>query len=96
MEHSKRKRLVKAGWRIGSTADFLGLSGVEEALVDMKLTHSVIASLVGLTRETTTNELSKLKTQKVLRYNAHQYSIDKAKLERLVGEDSFEDVVIAR
>src|SRR5450432_2740179 len=38
MEHAKRKRLEKAGWRVGSTADFLGLSGVEEALVDMKLT----------------------------------------------------------
>ena len=38
MEHAKRKRLEKAGWRIGSTADFLGLSGVEETLVDMKLT----------------------------------------------------------
>ncbi len=37
MEHAKRKRLEKAGWRVGSTADFLGLSGVEEALVDMKL-----------------------------------------------------------
>lgn len=38
MERAKRKRLEKAGWRVGSTADFLGLSGVEEALVDMKLT----------------------------------------------------------
>ncbi len=38
MEHAKRKRLEKAGWRVGSAADFLGLSGVEEALVDMKLT----------------------------------------------------------
>ena len=65
-------------------------------LVSLKLTHSVIAGLVGLTRETTTNELSKLKAQKVLRYNAHQYSIDKAKLERLLGEDSFEDLVISR
>jgi CRP/FNR family transcriptional regulator len=65
-------------------------------VVDLKLTHSVIASLVGLTRETTTNELSKLKSQKVLRYNAHQYAVDKAKLERLLGEDSFEDVIITR
>lgn len=65
-------------------------------VIELKLTHSVIASLVGLTRETTTNELSKLKTQKVLRYNAHQYSVDKTKLERLVGEDSFEDLIISR
>ena len=38
MEHAKQKRLEKSGWRVGSTAEFLGLSGVEEALVDMKLT----------------------------------------------------------
>ena len=38
MDQSKRKRLEKAGWRVGSSADFLELSGVEEALVDMKLT----------------------------------------------------------
>ena len=60
--------------------------------VEMKLTHSVIASLVGLTRETTTNELTKLREQKVLKYSAHRYSIDRAKLERLLGEDSFENV----
>lgn len=65
-------------------------------VVEIKLTHSVIASLVGLTRETTTNELSKLKAQKVLRYSTHQYAIDKAKLERLLGEDSFESLVINR
>src|SRR5688500_16005743 len=38
MERSKRKRLERAGWRVGSTADFLGLTAAEEALVEMKLT----------------------------------------------------------
>ena len=38
MERSKRRRLERAGWRIGSTADFLGLTAAEEALVEMKLT----------------------------------------------------------
>ncbi len=37
MDRSKRKRLEKAGWRIGSAAEFLELSDVEEALVGMKL-----------------------------------------------------------
>jgi CRP-like cAMP-binding protein len=64
--------------------------------VGLKLTHSVIAGLVGLTRETTTNELSRLKRQKVLTYSAHEYCIDKANLERLLGEDSFADVIIRR
>jgi len=62
--------------------------------LDFALTHSVIASLVGLTRETTTTELSKLKQQKVLEYAARTYTIDKPKLERLLGEDSFQDIII--
>jgi CRP/FNR family transcriptional regulator len=60
--------------------------------ISLKLTHSVIAALVGLTRETTTNELSKLRNEKILTYVTHQYSVDKAKLERALGEDSFENI----
>lgn len=63
-------------------------------IIDLTLTHSVIASLVGLTRETTTTELSKLKQQQVLEYTTRTYTVDKKKLERLLGEDSFSDVVI--
>lgn len=62
--------------------------------IELGLTHSIIASLVGLTRETTTTELSKLKRQKVLNYNLHKYIVDKGKLERLLGEDSFQDIII--
>jgi ribosome-binding protein aMBF1 (putative translation factor) len=38
MERSKRKKLEKAGWRVGSASEFLGLSEAEEALVEMKAT----------------------------------------------------------
>jgi DNA-binding XRE family transcriptional regulator len=37
MKQAKRKRLEAAGWRIGSAADFLGLSKEEAAFVEMKL-----------------------------------------------------------
>ena len=37
MEKSKRKRLEKAGWRLGTAGEFLGLTKVEDALVEMKL-----------------------------------------------------------
>ncbi len=37
MKVSKRKKLEAAGWKVGSTAEFLGLSKAEEALVEMKL-----------------------------------------------------------
>lgn len=38
MDRSKRKRLAKAGWRVGSASEFLGLSKAEEVLVEMKAT----------------------------------------------------------
>jgi CRP/FNR family transcriptional regulator, cyclic AMP receptor protein len=60
--------------------------------INLALTHNVIASLVGLTRETTTTELSKLKKQKVVQYSHHTYTIDKPLLERMLGEDSFTDL----
>ena len=37
MKASKRQKLEAAGWKVGSTADFLGLSREEELLIDMKL-----------------------------------------------------------
>jgi DNA-binding XRE family transcriptional regulator len=40
MDASKRKRLERAGWSVGSTSEFLGLTSVEEELVEMKLALS--------------------------------------------------------
>lgn len=37
MKVQKRRRLEKAGWRVGSAAEFLGLSPEEAAFVEMKL-----------------------------------------------------------
>lgn len=37
MERKKRKRLEKAGWKIGSASTFLGLTSAEEHLVEMKV-----------------------------------------------------------
>ena len=37
MKASKRKKLEEAGWKVGSTSEFLGLSDEEEMLVAMKL-----------------------------------------------------------
>jgi DNA-binding XRE family transcriptional regulator len=37
MQNEKRERLEQAGWKFGSTEDFLGLSAEEIAIVDMKL-----------------------------------------------------------
>jgi hypothetical protein len=37
MEKAKRKRLEKAGWKLGSVAEFLGLSEEEVAIVESRL-----------------------------------------------------------
>ena len=37
MKKSKIEKLKKAGWRVGSTKDFLGLSEEEAAFIEMKL-----------------------------------------------------------
>ena len=37
MKTTKRERLRKAGWRIGSAQDFLGLTDEETALIEMRL-----------------------------------------------------------
>ena len=40
MKASRRKKLEAAGWKVGSTQDFLGLSDEEAAFVELKLTLS--------------------------------------------------------
>ena len=37
MNAQKRRRLEKAGWKVASAKDFLGLTADEEAVVDLKL-----------------------------------------------------------
>lgn len=56
--------------------------------INLPLTHSVIASLVGLTRETTTAELNILKKQRIVSYTRQTYKVNKSNLERALGEDT--------
>ena len=37
MDSTKRKRLQKAGWRVGSVREFLGLNNAEAELVEMRV-----------------------------------------------------------
>lgn len=60
--------------------------------IDIKLTQSMIASLVGLTRESTAVNIAKLKQLKVIEYKNFIYVVNKRNLEKLIGEDSFKDV----
>jgi DNA-binding XRE family transcriptional regulator len=40
MEKKKQKRLEKAGWKVGTAAEFLGMSPAEAQLVEMKVALS--------------------------------------------------------
>jgi DNA-binding XRE family transcriptional regulator len=40
MRKDKKGRLERAGWKVGTVREFLGLSATEEALVELKLTLS--------------------------------------------------------
>ena len=59
MKAAKRKRLLEAGWTVGSASDFLELSQAEETIVAMKL--ALASKLKGLRKEQrlTQDELAK-------------------------------------
>lgn len=65
-----------------------------EFTIDLKITQTMIAGLVGLTRESTAVNLNALKKKGVISYSHFTYRINKTALERYVGEDSFKDLAL--
>lgn len=63
--------------------------------INIKMTQSMIASLVGLTRESTAVNLKLLKKKGIVTYGNFNYTVNKASLERFVGEDSFKDALFS-
>ena len=57
--------------------------------IAIRMTQSLIASLVGLTRESTAVNLKLLRTKGIVEYSNFNYIVHKQALERFVGEDSF-------
>jgi len=57
--------------------------------VNLRLTHTTLGSLMGLTRETTTMELGRLKRKKIIDYDSKGYTIYRSELERRLGDESF-------
>ena len=53
--------------------------------IDIKMTQSMIASLVGLTRESTAIHIAELKKLGVISYSNFIYVVNKSKLEKLIG-----------
>ena len=60
MKKGKRDRLEAAGWKVGSTADFLRLSPDEVAFIEMKLALAKSIRTRRLRQELTQSQLAKL------------------------------------
>lgn len=57
--------------------------------VNLRLTHTTLGSLMGLTRETTTMELGRLKRKNIVTYDSKGFTIYRQALERRLGDESF-------
>ena len=57
--------------------------------IDLKITQSMLANLIGQTRESTAKNLKALKELEIIEYTGSTYFVDKVKLEQYLGEDSF-------
>lgn len=60
--------------------------------VDLRLTHTTLGSLMGLTRETTTMELGRLKRKKIVTYDSKGFVIYRRELERRLGDESLNTI----
>ena len=57
--------------------------------VQLHLTHTILGNLMGLTRETVTMELGRLKRKKIVSYDSKGLTIYRHELERMLGDESF-------
>lgn len=60
--------------------------------VELHLTHTTLGSLMGLTRETTTTELGRLKRKKIISYNSKGFTVYRRELERRLGDESLNGI----
>ena len=60
--------------------------------INLKLTQSMLANLIGQTRESTAKNLKHLKDIGVVDYTSSSYTVNKQKLEAFLGEDSFRNL----
>lgn len=63
-------------------------------VVDIKISQIMLASFVGLTRESIVKNLKILKDKGIIDYDKSIYTINKIKLEQFLGEDGFRDIAI--
>ncbi len=64
-------------------------------VIDLKMTQSLLAELIGQTRESTAKNLKILKDKGVVQYTSSTYTVNKPRLEAYLGEDAFHNLEIA-
>lgn len=67
--------------------------GDEKYVINMSLTHITLANLVGLTRETITTEMNRLRKKGIITYTKKIYKVDRLKLEKAIGDDNFSELI---
>jgi predicted XRE-type DNA-binding protein len=60
MKAEKRKKLERAGWKVGTAGEFLGLSREEAALVEMRLSLAESLRQLRLDRKLSQTDVAKL------------------------------------
>ena len=60
MKKSKKERLEKAGWKVGTTKDFLELTDEEVAFIEMKLALSKYLKDSRVRKKLTQDQLAKI------------------------------------
>ncbi len=68
--------------------------GKDTYLIPLRLTHQEIANLVGLTRETVSTEIGKLKLAGILSAKDTHYVVNSDKAVRVLGESDFNELVL--
>lgn len=65
-----------------------------EFTISIALTHTMIGSLMGVTRETTSVELGKLRKKGVVSYSSKQLIVYRQQLERLLGDETITQITL--
>jgi CRP/FNR family cyclic AMP-dependent transcriptional regulator len=63
-----------------------------QSKIELRLTHQDIASLIGMTRETVTSEISKLSKTGIIKTDNLHYLVDTDKALRMLGESDFSEL----
>ncbi|NCU29761.1 Crp/Fnr family transcriptional regulator [Candidatus Saccharibacteria bacterium] len=61
-------------------------------VLKLNVTHSLLAGMTGLSRETVSKELGRLRRRRVVRYGLREFSINKKALENRLDDESFSDI----